>query len=604
MGAELSKLQRTAAATIQEVCGNEANTSLSSQENNSPVNEAKIEQNIETTKHSQKTKSNADPPRANARLQSQTTNQNADNLNEQNFSHLEPGCADVPQGFSATSIPNVSSKQEPVLANTQQNSSSAKNQQMAPDLSHILTSGSETVPSSGSLEEHRELVQRLRAESSRQNSDAQLEMEMRFAGVEDDRDAVFLASENEAGELEKRNKDELKDTQSSPYQNVVDGSTNRQSVEDDDEDEGDEEDDNEDEDKDDGDDDDEDEEDDDDEDEDDDDEDASENKASNCVERADDDDEGAEATTPPRTKNELEDEDLPIPPFDQVPAEQLPLIQRIGVVHSIVGNVVLVAQETAPIKSDFGANNRYDVLDSESLLCFENGQVLGVVYETFGSVLAPMYSVRFKNETDVSSVVEIGKPVFYLPTNSTFVLARQIRNKGSDASNMWDEEVAAEEVEYSDDEEEAAAKRQTKLARRLGGEVDDLKNFEPVDPETASLGPLGGFGPERRGTTGYSTRKRRDDRRGSDAWTKRQRPSRAGTSAPHINPRFAGQWLRPGSGMQFPLPMPMSPYPMPSTFPPGFSIAHLSEFHEPYQPYDPSLGQRPPPPRRQDPPYR
>ena len=116
MGAELSKLQRTAAATVQEVCGNEANTSLSSQENNSPVNEAKIEQNIETTKHSQKTKSNADPPRANARLQSQTTNQNADNLNEQNFSHLEPGCADVPQGFSATSIPNVSSKQESVLA--------------------------------------------------------------------------------------------------------------------------------------------------------------------------------------------------------------------------------------------------------------------------------------------------------------------------------------------------------------------------------------------------------------------------------------------------------------------------------------------------------
>jgi H/ACA ribonucleoprotein complex non-core subunit NAF1 len=42
------------------------------------------------------------------------------------------------------------------------------------------------------------------------------------------------------------------------------------------------------------------------------------------------------------------------------------------------------------------------------------------------------------------------------------------RFKGSDASNRYDEEVGDEEKEWSDDEEEIAAKRKEKTARKHG----------------------------------------------------------------------------------------------------------------------------------------
>jgi H/ACA ribonucleoprotein complex non-core subunit NAF1 len=43
------------------------------------------------------------------------------------------------------------------------------------------------------------------------------------------------------------------------------------------------------------------------------------------------------------------------------------------------------------------------------------------------------------------------------------------QSKGSDASNIHDEEPAEHELEFSDDEEEAAFKRATKLKRKYVG---------------------------------------------------------------------------------------------------------------------------------------
>ncbi|PWN46654.1 hypothetical protein IE53DRAFT_322566, partial [Violaceomyces palustris] len=43
---------------------------------------------------------------------------------------------------------------------------------------------------------------------------------------------------------------------------------------------------------------------------------------------------------------------------------------------------------------------QYSVLDTGSLVCFEDGKVIGLVFETFGSIFAPMYSVRFASAAD------------------------------------------------------------------------------------------------------------------------------------------------------------------------------------------------------------
>lgn len=46
---------------------------------------------------------------------------------------------------------------------------------------------------------------------------------------------------------------------------------------------------------------------------------------------------------------------------------------------------------------------------------------------------------------------------------ASYVFTQQLRaQKGSDASNVWDEEIGANEMEWSDDEEEQEYKRNLK----------------------------------------------------------------------------------------------------------------------------------------------
>lgn len=275
---------------------------------------------------------------------------------------------------------------------------------------------------------------------------------------------------------------------------------------------------------------------------------------------------------PPKTKHEVLDEEISMPPISQLEPADLPLLHHIGKIHSIVDNVVLVAQTEEPTEDQ--SQRAFDVLDSGSLLSLKDGRVLGLVYETFGSVKAPFYSVRFPSEDSIDrDTINPGVPVYYLPTSSTYVLARAIRTKGSDASNIWDEEVGEDEAEYSDDEEEAAAKRRAKQERKMKGE--DATPFSPpseIDPMEASLGPLGGY--PAGGSSNLRGRKRKDRSRrgrGGSQDGKRGRPHFYGNypSAPHINPRFAGQWMQ---GAPYGMPPVMPP------FPPGFAMPNMDSF--------------------------
>ena len=309
----------------------------------------------------------------------------------------------------------------------------------------------------------------------------------------------------------------------------------------------------------------------------------------------------------PKTKNELDD-DFPVPSISQVNQEDLHRLERIGTIHSVVDNVVLIEQ-TWEAESELKPRE-YDVLDSESLLCFENGQVLGLVYETFGSVQKPMYTVRFRSAEDIDSTsIQIGRAVYFLPSSSTFVLARSIRTKGSDASNMWDEEVAEDEVEYSDDEEELSAKRQAKKAKtsRIQQQPAISSTYHDLDPATASLGPLGNQHVSSGAPVAPGGRQRRGSRARNDTnthvWPGVPTPfshgdysnERGGVSIPHINPRFADQWIRQGSTP----PMPYPPMPVPPVFPMSvtYSPHHPSMvqdvhnfIHEAYNPHAPGTG--------------
>jgi H/ACA ribonucleoprotein complex non-core subunit NAF1 len=131
------------------------------------------------------------------------------------------------------------------------------------------------------------------------------------------------------------------------------------------------------------------------------------------------------------------------------------------------------------IKSDHGVKP----LDEGSVFCLEDRTVLGCVDEVFGPVLMPMYLVRFESADKIPAQTEVNKPVFYATEHTTYLVPENIRDKGTDASNIFDEET--DETVFSDDEAEAAAKRQNRKRNR-GGENAGT----PVD---VGSGPAGNF---------------------------------------------------------------------------------------------------------------
>jgi H/ACA ribonucleoprotein complex non-core subunit NAF1 len=164
---------------------------------------------------------------------------------------------------------------------------------------------------------------------------------------------------------------------------------------------------------------------------------------------SDEEDTGATSTEPPRSKHEVKYQDLPVEPLSiEIPQDAA--ILEIGHVQSIVDELVVV-QSTM----------HHQVLDMDSVLCFENRTVLGRVFETFGPVRQPLYSVRLDaSEHADKEWVLLKKKVYFVPDHSRFVHIHHLNQfKGCDASNRYDEELPQEEQEFSDDEKEADARK-------------------------------------------------------------------------------------------------------------------------------------------------
>ena len=160
----------------------------------------------------------------------------------------------------------------------------------------------------------------------------------------------------------------------------------------------------------------------------------------------------------PRTTNEVKEQVVPKP--DVVVTEDMK-ITYLGTVDRSVENVVLVKAATP---------GEYQVLEAGSVLCKEDREVVGAVFETLGRVQEPLYSVAFTNAKEVEDAgLVYGTKVYYVDNHSTFVFTQPLKTmKGTDASNIHDEEVGEDEIEFSDDEAEAEYKRQKKAAKRGG----------------------------------------------------------------------------------------------------------------------------------------
>ncbi|KAF4573233.1 hypothetical protein EYR36_007743 [Pleurotus pulmonarius] len=175
-----------------------------------------------------------------------------------------------------------------------------------------------------------------------------------------------------------------------------------------------------------------------------------------------DDEENDGALAPgavPQTKNEIVDADISIPEAEEIGVHES--MEKVGEVMAILDNKTVIVKGEASANANRGSES---ALDSDTLLVFEDRKVLGYVYETFGPTSQPFYQVKFNQKYPLDhEKVKTGREVFHVPSRSKFVFVRDIQHlKGSDASNLFDEEPADHEVEYSDDEAEAAAKSRRK----------------------------------------------------------------------------------------------------------------------------------------------
>lgn len=161
-------------------------------------------------------------------------------------------------------------------------------------------------------------------------------------------------------------------------------------------------------------------------------------------------------TTQLRTLNEKPDEVVPKPNITITPEMK---IQELGEVENLVENLVLIKAKIS---------GEYQVLESGSVLCLGDRNIIGVVAETLGRVQQPYYSVRFTNAAGIAEAgISKGTTIYYSELHSTTVFTQPLKSfKGSDASNIHDEEVADDELEFSDDEAEAEYKRKLKHERQ------------------------------------------------------------------------------------------------------------------------------------------
>lgn len=153
-----------------------------------------------------------------------------------------------------------------------------------------------------------------------------------------------------------------------------------------------------------------------------------------------------------QSRNEQPERVIDAPDIEILPATA---ISNLGTVETISDRTVIIKSEA--ITPD-------QVADEESLVVFEDRRILGVIADTFGPVKQPFYCIRYHTVEQLEATgVKESQRVYVVPELSHFVETIPLKLiKGSDASNLHDEEIADNEMEFSDDEKELEYKRRQK----------------------------------------------------------------------------------------------------------------------------------------------
>jgi H/ACA ribonucleoprotein complex non-core subunit NAF1 len=152
-----------------------------------------------------------------------------------------------------------------------------------------------------------------------------------------------------------------------------------------------------------------------------------------------------------KTRNEME---LPTVEPIVIEVPENAVLSPVGTVHGVVDRFVIIqGYDAGDVK----------VLDCDTVVFLSDKTIVGAVFDVFGPVTNPMYSVLFNSKDEI----------YYIPDLAKFVYTNEIKTKGTDASNFYDEET--EEQEFSDDEAERMHKSKSKKNME-DGEIATKKN--------------------------------------------------------------------------------------------------------------------------------
>lgn len=186
----------------------------------------------------------------------------------------------------------------------------------------------------------------------------------------------------------------------------------------------------------------------------------------------DDDEDGShrQRTAPVKyvkTKDEVTIDELPPPEQVEIVLDEKVKLKEVGRVISRVDKLVVVKST-----SDNSAP-----LDEETIIFDANRKSIAKIFEIFGPVATPFYSIRLGTLDEIDKrglALDVGALVYYAPdrteyTKFIFNVDEMRREKGSDASWLHDNEPPVECLDYSDDEKEkrakkAASKKKTQVA--------------------------------------------------------------------------------------------------------------------------------------------
>lgn len=309
----------------------------------------------------------------------------------------------------------------------------------------------------------------------------------------------------------------------------------------------------------------------------------------------------ADGAAPPRSRNEIDADRMDIAPLDVTITDAHNLIP-FGAIKTILEKAVII--ESSPsgtntarqgVASATAAFSALDLscasaLNEDAVLCLaQSRKPFGRVFETFGPVRSPFYIVRFSSAEALNKLkpeLAVGAKVSFVAELSSVVYARDLAQKGYDASNIHDEELPSGGMEYSDDEAEAAAKRARKRAARdardaTEGHAAGVHSYGDNKRRSASHGRDSGRGRGRgrgRGTrteSGYGSRHDAYQRHGQYGGSQAGSAYHNGTASHHAE-STAGRGSESGLGH------PMQAWAPPGAFQPPLHAAGMTSMPQPY----------------------